>query len=404
MKCNMIIFGSGKIGQEVLGFFGAENVECFCDNNHKLVGAKRCGKTIISFDELKRNYDSSIVMIAVDEFDSYAIAKQCKENEISDYVFWGFLREKFPQWDSGQMLEFIAISVNRSRIREDFWFKKVKVLQKQVDYFKTHADIRKIKPARGKLRSRQLECVQVSTEFFEKISGLGIKPILYGGCLLGYVRHNGFIPWDDDMDFALIRDEYERLKEFCRKYICEENGSRSGAETDRDKNVADGLKDYFWSNKYNYFCIFKQLPDNRRVYIEFFSLDYYAEDFQFQKLKKYAEKHIEELTRLVSDEEKIIYVEKALAENRQNAVKESESLFFGIDNMEFLMRRYPRERFIPKEVVFPLKKIMFERENFWVPNDAEKLLEYEYWDIWDFPQDVGLQRHCEIDEEESDCV
>lgn len=53
-----------------------------------------------------------------------------------------------------------------------------------------------------------LEILKDIHEFCEENN---IYYILCGGCLIGAIRHNGFIPWDDDIDLAFPRPDYERF-------------------------------------------------------------------------------------------------------------------------------------------------------------------------------------------------
>lgn len=79
---------------------------------------------------------------------------------------------------------------------------------------------------------------------------LGLKYFLVCGSALGAVKYKGFIPWDDDIDIALYRDDYE--------IFCKEAQRR--------------LPDYLFlqnSNSDKYFpAFYSKIRDSRTTYIE----------------------------------------------------------------------------------------------------------------------------------------
>lgn len=79
----------------------------------------------------------------------------------------------------------------------------------------------KYNPEGSDLRRMQMKMLDILTEVDKICKKHDIPYWLAGGTLLGAVRHGGFIPWDDDLDIELMREDYLKLIPLLRKELPE---------------------------------------------------------------------------------------------------------------------------------------------------------------------------------------
>ncbi len=66
----------------------------------------------------------------------------------------------------------------------------------------------------SKLRQLQLKSLDIFIYFKEFCEKHNLMFYFCGGCCIGAIRHKGFIPWDDDIDVFMPRQDYEKLYGF----------------------------------------------------------------------------------------------------------------------------------------------------------------------------------------------
>lgn len=249
--------------------------------------------------------------------------------------------------------------------------KRVDEMYKFLNYL---VDVRNLPKAKGFLRSAQLKSVEVLKEVDDICKANNLKYWLDFGTLLGAVRHKGFIPWDDDIDICMLRDDYEKILPLLKEKFNDSDfyvRERAECSNNFQIRIRNDLKNYgvdiFPVDKYITDTYSDSIRKEIRIKTEK-ALKNFNSKYKCVNKSDINVKQAKQDLRQLSEKYKLI--------DRFNELK-SPVLFYGID--------FPHEwvhRCFSWNEIFPLSSIEFEGYQFLCPNQfIEHLTEiYGNWE------------------------
>ncbi len=273
---------------------------------------------------------------------------------------------------------------------------KINTLKYQINYLSTHIPPEEITPATGFIRDFQLKEINFMKELIEQLNDANIFPVLDGGGVLGIMRHNGFIPWDDDLDFNLMRDDFDKLIEFAKNHWewIEINKTEDywaiyyDAAIRKNPNKIIAIRTPFCLHVYRGTC----LRDS--VNIEFFMLDYINDNVTNEQILSYKNKLYNYLHKKGNNIKKTLeFYDKELQNSEIFTKVKKNRIYFGIGN--WALTEYSFHGFFEYTDIFPPKDCIFEGVKIQIPNNPEKFLTCVYGDWKKLPSDIGISQTVE---------
>lgn len=253
--------------------------------------------------------------------------------------------------------------------------------------------------------------LEILKEVIRVCSILKLNYFIIGGTALGAVRHNGFIPWDDDIDIGMLRSDYNKFIEFSEKYLNNRYYLQTPSPPCRERNYFNDKCPYTYTKvrvngtKFVEYCN-RKLNMHQGIYIDIFPFDEVPDDEnlnkrQFKKVRKLKFLYVLRESPDVSAQPNSIiakiksklrfflhYIIKLIPRKfLLEQINKECTLYNGTGQSAYACLDFPKRKceYILKSELFPLQKHSFEGLYTNIPNDFEKYLFYHYGDWKELP-------------------
>lgn len=259
-----------------------------------------------------------------------------------------------------------------------------------------------------KIQKLELDCLKAIIDVCQKI---GVEYFLIGGTALGAVRHGGFIPWDDDIDIGMTRENYSKFIDMAPKNLPENYHLQSPYDSNNNpyyysKIRIDGTQFVEYCNR--------KVNMHQGVYVDIFPFDEVPNDddenrIQFEAFQKLIRKFSLRQSPDVSTEPKSVK-EKARSvfrnflyrlyrltsyEKLLNDLNNTVTKYNGTGQEALACLNFPnrKKEYIKMTDLYPLKDISFEDITAKIPNNYDTYLKTHYGDYMQLPPENQRYGH-----------
>lgn len=228
-----------------------------------------------------------------------------------------------------------------------------------------------------------------------------IPYFMLGGTLLGAVRHKGFIPWDDDIDIAIPREDYDR---FCETF---------------NQNRNDAYSVICLGNNDKYYLPFAKVIDTRTslienafqtieigAYVDVFPIDFFGED-KLKQAKKIRERksfiwRLRSIKHIKISKKRAFYKNAAIIISHLLCWESVNSIARKIDKMERSISGSKDEKYnanlyddkiMPTCYIGNRTKLPFEGREYWAPENYDAYLTDLFGDYMQLPPESERVTH-----------